>query len=90
MECNFDCEKFITQITWEGQFPFYFSAVDIRCRLSAGMASASSTSKLICGVFRSCFSRWKDIGRTVIRPISLRRVTAGADAFPAVFHSNQP
>ena len=32
-----------------------------------------------CGVFGSCYSRWKDIGR----------VTAGA-VFFAVFHSNQP
>jgi len=34
--------------------------VDFRYRrtLSAGMASASSSSKLSCGVFRSCYSRW--------------------------------
>jgi hypothetical protein len=31
----------------------------------------------------------KDIGRTVIRPISLRRVTAGAHVLPAAFHTNQ-
>jgi len=35
------------------------------------------------------FSRWKDIGRTIIRPISLRRVTAGAQVFLAALHSNQ-
>jgi len=35
------------------------------------------------------FFRWKDIGRTVIRPISLRRVTTGAHVFLAVLHSNQ-
>jgi hypothetical protein len=34
--------------------------VDFRCSrtLSAGMASVSSTSKLVCGVFSSCYSRW--------------------------------
>ena len=35
--------------------------------------------KLLRGLTWTRFSRWKDIGRTVIRPISLRRVTAGAD-----------
>jgi len=28
-----------------------------------------------------CYSHWKEIGRTFIRPISLRRVTAGAHVF---------
>jgi len=39
---------------------FLFSALDFRSRrnLSAGMASDSSTSKLACGVFSSCYSRW--------------------------------
>ena len=48
---------------------------------------------VVCGVFSSCtcrfafgaenicYSRRKDIGRTVIRPISLRRVIAGAHVF---------
>jgi len=61
---DFDREKFITQITWEGQFPFYFSAVDLRCRrtVSAGMASASSGQQDVghegvatrCGDFSLC------------------------------------
>jgi len=41
--------------------PFlYLVEIDFRCRrtLSAGMASASSTSKLAFGVFSSCYSRW--------------------------------
>jgi len=44
----------------KGSSLFIFEEVDLRYRrkLSAGMASVSSTSKLACGVFSSCYSRW--------------------------------
>ena len=44
----------------KGSSFLYLVEVDFRCKrtLSAGMTSASSSSKLSCGVFSSCYSRW--------------------------------
>jgi len=44
--------------------------------------------KRLRGLTWTRFSRRKDVGRTVICPTSLRRVTAGAHVFLAAFHYN--
>jgi len=50
-------------------------------RFASFVANELCTIRFLRGLTWTRFSRWKDIGRTVIRPISLRRVTAGALVF---------